>query len=696
MAKSPLESKLSILKTKEERILRRFSHLLDLSKNVSTFDSRSNENFMAESETIDDFRVNFEKILDEINAISMSLDPKHEPDYETLDTFEDLYARIKRTRANISKITAPQTSSPSAPAPQVKGPNIKLPPIDLPSFDGRTENWPIFYESFKSNIHNNDQLTDSQRVQYLMGKLTHSALNITAGLVPTGETYSIIWDSLVNKYQDKRALGTYYLNNILDIKPSSNSPSSLNSFIERYSATVAALKQLDIPDLSDFFFLQCALRKTDQQTLQSFEMSVRDVTIPSYEQYVTFMQSQVKILERSGNNPSMNTPRTAYKPAANTPAQPARTTYKAFVASNDVPSSSSANNKTCVLCNNNDHLYTNASSSSTAHAPTASSGAACPRAQPAVPLPREPAADAASIGRDPRRPQPLAPVLIRRLTGVGLTSRPIHGYVYFNIESRIYPNNKYYIHALVVDCITDQLPSHFIEYNEHDMAYLNNIPLADLTWNIPGCIDVVLGVQLFPYIYLGNRVDSGSCAPPAFLTAFGYVLMGDYPCKSDPSNAISFTAHVLNDLESSLNQFWELEEIPFKRHLSPEETKCENLYTTSVSRNEEGRYTVALPFCKDSSELGNSRSVAHRRLLYLEKKFKQMPTLRDSYNKVISEYMHNGYLTEIPESELTDDGYYIPHHAVIRPEKVTSPVRVVLDASAKTHSDLLSPMWIEH
>ncbi|KAI8420913.1 hypothetical protein MSG28_008080 [Choristoneura fumiferana] len=204
------------------------------------------------------------------------------------------------------------------------------------------------------------------------------------------------------------------------------------------------------------------------------------------------------------------------------------------------------------------------------------------------------------------------------------------------------------------------------------MAYLNNIPLADLTWNIPGCIDLVLGVQLFPYIYLGNRVDSGTCAPPAFLTAFGYVLMGDYPCKSDPSNANSFTAHVLNDLESSLNQFWELEEIPFKRHLSPEETKCENLYTTSVSRNEE--------------ELGNSRSVAHRRLLYLEKKFKQMPTLRDSYNKVISEYMHNGYLTEIPESELTDDGYYIPHHAVIRPEKVTSPVRVVLDASAKTHS----------
>lgn len=98
------------------------------------------------------------------------------------------------------------------------------------------------------------------------------------------------------------------------------------------------------------------------------------------------------------------------------------------------------------------------------------------------------------------------------------------------------------------------------------MAYLNNMPLADFTWNIPGCIDVVLGVQRFPYIYLENKVDSGTCAPPALVTSFGYVLMG--PGKSDPNND-SFTALVLDDFESSLSTFWELKEIPFKHHLSP-------------------------------------------------------------------------------------------------------------------------------
>lgn len=99
-----------------------------------------------------------------------------------------------------------------------------------------------------------------------MGKLTNSTLKLTgAGLVPTGETYSIIWISLVKKYQDKRAL--------------------------------------------------------------------------------------VKILERSSNNSCITTPRLASKSAAITPAQPARTTYKTFVARND-SASSSMNNEPCVLRNN--------------------------------------------------------------------------------------------------------------------------------------------------------------------------------------------------------------------------------------------------------------------------------------------------------------------------------------------------------
>ncbi|XP_063828959.1 uncharacterized protein LOC135078291 [Ostrinia nubilalis] len=272
------------------------------------------------------------------------------------------------------------------------------------------------------------------------------------------------------------------------------------------------------------------------------------------------------------------------------------------------------------------------------------------------------------------------------LQGVGKSSRPVHGFTYFDIESRTDPNNKYHIYALVIDCITDRLPANYVDITE-DMTYLNNLPLADLSWNIPSEIDVVLGVQLFPYIYLGNKVESGSRAPTAILTSFGYVLMGDVPAHSSqlPTHSTAFfTALPHTEIESSLHKFFELEEVPSKSFLSPDEAECENIFTSSVIYQDK-HFSVDLPFCKDPSVLGDSRSVAYRRFQMLERKFDKVDGLRQNYNKTINEYIQQGYLSEAPEAD-SDEGYYIPHHAVFKAGKDSA--RAVLDASCKTQSGL--------
>lgn len=816
-----IERQLARLIGKRDAIFERVNRVYKLALNISSFESRSNEQFMVDSETIDDLHSKFESIIDQINDLVLTGSPDESPDYASLLSFEDLYSRIKRTRNKINSVSDVKSSSlPSRPNET----RIKLPPVEIPSFDGSTEKWPIFYESFKANIHNNTQLTDSQRVQYLIGKLTHSALKITAGIVPTADTYSILWNSLVNKYQDKRSLGTHYMNNIFDIKACSNTATSLDTFIEKYSASIAALKQLNITDLSDFILLHCALRKVDSHTAQAFELSVRGTEIPSSKDFIAFVRDQIKILSRC----NLSVPNANPRSQSNVNKQRERTKtgsmtrVDSYVAQSDNVShsatgscgycrktdhvllnkctqfktqsdpqkrfefvkskhgcvnclstihtvSSCKSSSLCELCqkrhhtllhfenkNSNTHTHTAqlvtlketdrpASNCASASAPaTVSSPSLAPRPSPSVlvdnPSERTSSdssrADLTNVSVDaPTSNGSLSlsvnvkpstnillstaqvyasanntinnKILIRCLIdngsqnnlitvdcckllnlniipltnsyvrGVGLSSRPIHGYVNIHIQSRVYPKNKYNLQALVVDCVTDQMPTHFIE--RCDMGHLDSIPLADLTWNIPGNIDLVLGAQLFPYIYLGDRIDSGTRAPPALSTAFGYVLMGDCPITQKVST--SFSALALNDL---IQQFWELEEIPHKQFLSPEDTECENIYSSSVTRDEDGRYSVALPFCRDPSELGNSRSNAHRRLMTLERKFKQVPTLRENYNAVIAEYIENGYLTEVPEPEVTDDGYYIPHHAVVRPDKPLP--RIVLDASAKTHT----------
>ncbi|KAL0860882.1 hypothetical protein ABMA27_009419 [Loxostege sticticalis] len=817
-----------LLTAKKERLFSRMNDLFSLSTNISNYASRNNEAFMAKSEPIDVMRSQFETIIDDLNDHQLSLDSSFKPDYKPLDAFDDLYLRVKHTRNRIMEVLrSDQSSSRNDSSNSNIGCSIKLPPIELPSFDGKTQNWPKFYESFKSNIHNNKQLTDSQRVQYLVGKLTHDALKVTAGIVPTGETYNIIWESLVKKFQDKRALGTHYLNNILDSKGCINTSNSLDTFIGMYTSSVAALKQLGIEDLSDFILFHCALRKIDSQTIQAFELAFRNKEIPSYNDLVSFVQDQAKILQRSSNNGSArasNSGASASKPSTNQSSRPQ--TYKSFVASNEgVPTTSLT--KSCEFCNKTDHLIYSCSqfknlssprarfefikskhgcvnclsgshtvtscksthvcgickkrhhtylhfdkkdhnirsnnyvqvselpnSQGSLKSPVVQSRASCGQADVnmdscvmknsstdnSAPVSPEMRIDNSNHSVDVNHTIPslslsaevrptssillstaqvyaksqngnkimirclidngsqnnlitidcckalnlvIIPLSNSFVKGIGSASRPILGYVNLDIESRVYPNNKYSIHALVVDCITDQLPTHYI--TKGDIGYLEGLPLADLTWNIPENVDVVLGAQLFPYIYLGNKVESGSSAPPALLTAFGFVLMGDYPCNESQNKVskTSFSALALNYL---VQKFWQLEEIPNMQFLSPEETECENLFASSVTRADDGRYSVALPFSKDPSALGNSRTAAQRRLMALERKFKQSPDLQEIYSNVLNEYIDNGYLSQVAESDITDEGYYIPHHAVTHPDKPMP--RIVLDASAATHTGL--------
>ncbi|XP_052746144.1 uncharacterized protein LOC128199674 [Bicyclus anynana] len=788
MENSELKTQLNILICKKENIFQRLNRLYDSSKAISTFESRKNDTFMNESETIDALHAKFENILDSINDLLLQINPKAQPDYQALDSFEDLYSTVKRVRNKILSNTNNNLSNTKNEAPAT---HINLAPIQIPCFDGKPQNWAIFYETFKANVHLNKNLTDSQRVQYLISKLTQGALTFTAGLVPNGDTYNIIWNNLVKKYQDKRALATHYLNNIFDLKNCSNNVNSLNMFIEKFSSSVAALKQIDISDLTDFILLHCALRKMDSQIIQNFEMSLqsKNIDIPTYTQLVEFVQMQVKILERSN---------TSLQKISNSNS---RNTYKTLIAQTDF-SSNNATTNSCELCNQshsnlyhckkfieiNDplsrfefikskngcinclslfhnlrscksrvtcfcnkkhHKLLHRDNNNTKYAQRNTS-AVCNNAQSEtariVPSPFDARINTSQnyvasfsnarhtntliksnmnegrsnillasvvVRATPYKKRnkvdirclldigsqnnvitlkccqmlslPIKPIYNSFIKGIGMSSQPIHGYVTLDIQSRIYPMNKYNIRALVLDCLTDQLPTQYV--NTCNMDYISDIPLADPTWNIPGGIDLILGAELFPHIYIGKKIIPETHGPAALLTTFGYILMGSCNQYCEQSNN-SFTALAINELSFDLQNFWELDQIPVKKHFSPADIECEKLYSESISRNENGRYSVALPFCKNPTTFNDSYRNAYRRLISLERRLNHDSTLRTQYNQIINDYLSLGYISEVNDLEKRDEGFYLAHHPIIRPEKITSPVRIVIDPSVKNINNI--------
>ena len=60
--------------------------------------------------------------------------------------------------------------------------------------------------------------------------------------------------------------------------------------------------------------------------------------------------------------------------------------------------------------------------------------------------------------------------------------------------------------------------------------------------------------------------------------------------------------------------------------------------------------------------------------------------MKDRYAEVINEYLHLNHMSEVK----IRDGFYLPHHAVIKEDSLSTKVRVVFNGSIKTTSGLSS------
>lgn len=169
---------------------------------------------------------------------------------------------------------------------------------------------------------------------------------------------------MIHKYKDTRALGTTYLNQLFSLKPAGSSPMQLDKLIDKYAALIAALKQLKIPDLSEFIFVYMGLKLLDVETAKAYEMSIRGTSsMPNYDDFVSFIREQVKILyrtsQRSASSPSagningrFNGQVTSGGGAVKTRSFSTRTPQSYVSAQSDTLLSGS-----CALCRDSSHTH---------------------------------------------------------------------------------------------------------------------------------------------------------------------------------------------------------------------------------------------------------------------------------------------------------------------------------------------------
>jgi len=106
-------------------------------------------------------------------------------------------------------------------------------------------------------------------------------------------------------------------------------------------------------------------------------------------------------------------------------------------------------------------------------------------------------------------------------------------------------------------------------------------------------------------------------------TNFDYIISGQVPSvKNNP--LITVTSYVactnMLRLEKKISRFWQSEEVLPEKSYSLEEKLCRQHFDSTVKRQEDGRFTVCLPFRESVKKLGKSLGIALRRFLALERR----------------------------------------------------------------------------
>ncbi|GFU08904.1 integrase catalytic domain-containing protein [Trichonephila clavipes] len=202
--------------------------------------------------------------------------------------------------------------------------------------------------------------------------------------------------------------------------------------------------------------------------------------------------------------------------------------------------------------------------------------------------------------------------------------------------------NSFHASVYVINKIVGMFPHHDLDSSMREL--FEDISLADPAFYKSGPIGVDLTLPLLK----GQTLSLGKDKPFAIRSELGWIIGG----KANSSGQNSFHVnHIQLVSDQLINKFWELDSVPCAKPLTSLEEACEDHFVKTHSRDENGRYTVRLPFHTPTTQL------AHVEL--------------------------------VPDSEINNvKCLYLPHHGVVRDTSCTTKLRVVFDASSKTSSGL--------
>uniref|UniRef100_A0A182MIR3 Uncharacterized protein n=1 Tax=Anopheles culicifacies TaxID=139723 RepID=A0A182MIR3_9DIPT len=608
----------------------------------------------------------------------------------------------------------------SATAVQVKEErSVRLPRLALPEFSGKFDEWLPFHSLYVSAVHENNALSDAERIMYLKRALKGEALRVIDSFPTCGSAYDAAWKALIKRYANEYLLKKRYINELLSMpRMKVRGTKEIHAVVDSFERNTKLLDQLG-ENTSGWGMLltQLLVAKLDDDTQRNWERFLVKDGKCTVKCLFDFLRAEIRVLDAmaadqrgvsNNKKPDRRVSNMAIKEdikCAHCSNHHQIASCKAFDELAVCDRLKVANEKRlclnclapghwaakcfskskCAKCQKRHHTLLHKESTEPEKQDTKSEATSMLAAMvsqnsfasgqimlsTAIVHLKGKSGKWLSVRAlldNGSQINIMTTNLCRRLklslipgkisvTGIGKV-----GVQNTQLSKALVTSaDKSFLEEVdfvVLDHITENQPCSDLALDYSKLP--KNVVLADPDFYKKGPIDLLLGAEYFATILQNscNIIPANKDHPSFIKTVFGWVASG----KTCFRNQQQATCHLvtidqsLEALTECMERFWCTEELQEKQQLSQQEKDCEEHFSQFYHRDNEGRYVVKLPFkIGEEKCFGKSKECASRRYHQLERRFHRDPALGREYAAVIIDYVNKGFLKKVQVSDSDDE-----------------------------------------
>lgn len=629
---------------------------------------------------------------------------------------------------------------------------LKLPSLSLPQFNGQPLNWLSFRDAYEAMVHHNPSLSKICKFYYLKSVLVGQAGDLIQSLTLTSDNYDVAIGMLYERYDHSRGLVFHHLKELFNIDPvSKESAGKLRNLVDTMERNLKCLDILvDSSQLLEAILVYLLQTRLDSTTLREFENQFGTDSIPELDELTKFIKRKASLLETLEQRVSLKPQKvqsTTNARSFTTVASSSRcplckgahmlhvceeyiklevkgrltkikelnVCFNCLSKGHGIKSCKSKHS--CLKCKRRHHTSIHVEEEQQEAAESASIESVSPSASTQVNV----TALASTVGGVLL---PTVSVTVSDVNGrshkvkVLLDSGSMSSFISQDLSQKlailqnpanvqiegitksttqitascdisIHSLNKGYTlkaNCLIIPRITSKLPARKI--STENWVIPDNINLADPLFSHPEEVEILLGANYFWDVLLPGRVHLGPNMPILHNTKFGWILSGPLPFVTSRQESFFCKTATEQNINESLQRFWEIEHILETKPFSQDEQACESHFQKTVTKDSVGRFIVSIPFKEDPETLGESLEQAKGRFYNLERKLEANPSLRGMYISFMREYEDSNHMTPVGPPNPSQKAYFLPHHGVLREQNITTKLRVVFDGSARTSNGI--------